>query len=156
LRNGDVHDWTAQVVPMHEGVPFCTAQTLPQPPQAATLLTVAVSHPFETVASQLPYPDAHEIEQLPAEQDAAPWFVLQTFPHAPQFDVFVAVFTSQPLDAVMSQSANVESQLTTWHVPVAHDSTAFGSEQTTPHPPQFDVVLRFTSQPFAGLPSQSA
>jgi hypothetical protein len=48
------HDWTAHVVPLHVGVPFCTEHTLPQVPHALTLFVVAVSQPFEMVASQLP------------------------------------------------------------------------------------------------------
>jgi hypothetical protein len=43
-----------QVVPMQPGVPFATAHTIPQPPQALVLLVVVVSQPFEASASQLP------------------------------------------------------------------------------------------------------
>ena len=42
------------VVPMHAGVPFCAEHVMPQPPQALTLLVVAVSQPLTTFPSQLP------------------------------------------------------------------------------------------------------
>ena len=45
---------TAHVVPTQDGVPFCTAHTLLQLPQAFTLLVVEVSQPLLTLASQLP------------------------------------------------------------------------------------------------------
>jgi hypothetical protein len=54
FKNGAVHDWTEQVVPMQAGVPFWTPHTFVQLPQALTLLVVGVSQPFVALASQLP------------------------------------------------------------------------------------------------------
>jgi hypothetical protein len=145
-----------QVVPEQAGVPFCTAQTAPQPPQAFTLFVVAVSHPFATLLSQLPKPAAHMIEQAPPEHDGAPFWPLHWFPHPPQLAVLTAVLTSQPFTLLMSQSANAPLHATSSHVPVAHVAVAFGRAQATPQPPQLVRVFRLVSQPFAYWPSQSA
>ena len=49
------------------------------------------------------------------------------------------------------------AQVATVHDPALHAAVVCGSEQTLPHALQFPaLVLRFTSQPFAALPSQSA
>jgi len=121
-----VHDWIAQLVPLHTGVPFCTEHTLPQPPQALTLFVVAVSQPLVTFASQLPKPAAHMIRHDPFEHVGEPLFELQAFMHEPQFDVFVAVLISHPFVLLPSQFANVPTHEVISHVPVAHDVFAFG------------------------------
>jgi hypothetical protein len=51
---GAVHALIEQVVPTQLGVPWATAQIVPQPPQALTLFVVAVSQPFAALASQSP------------------------------------------------------------------------------------------------------
>lgn len=147
--------WIPHAVPLHVGVPFCTEQTFPQPPQALTLFVVAVSHPLATFASQLPKPAAHMIVHEPFEQPAEPLVVLQAFMQAPQCVVFVAVLISQPFVLVPSQLANVPVHEVISQVPVAHDVFAFGYAHVTPQPPQLLRVLRFVSQPFAYKPSQS-
>jgi hypothetical protein len=145
-----------QLVPEHPGTPFWTAQTLPQPPQAFTLLVVAVSQPLATLLSQLPKPAAHMIEQEPLEHEAAPFCELHALPHPPQWAVLTAVLTSQPFTLLPSQSENVPLHETSSHVPVAHEAVAFGRAQATPHAPQLVRVFRLVSQPFAYWPSQSA
>jgi hypothetical protein len=124
--NGVVQDWITHVVPLHVGVPFCTEHTLPQPPHALTLFVVAASQPLLTFASQLPKPAAHMIPHAPLVHVAEPFVELQTFMHAPQFEVFVAVLISQPFVLTLSQLANVPTHEVISHVPVAHDVLAFG------------------------------
>lgn len=123
---GAVHDWMPHVVPLHVGVPFCTEQTFPQPPHALTLFVVAVSQPLVTFASQLPNPAAHMIPHEPPEHVAEPLFALQTFMHAPQCCVFVAVLISQPFSLLPSQLANVPVHDVISQVPDAHEVFAFG------------------------------
>jgi len=94
-------------VPEQTGVPFCTEQTLPQPPQALTLFVVAVSHPLLTFASQLPNPAAHMMPHDPPEHVADPFVVLHAFMQAQQCVVFVAVLISQPFVLLPSQLAKV-------------------------------------------------
>ena len=96
--------------------------TFPQPPQAFTLLVVAVSHPFATLLSQLPKPAAHWMEQAPFEHDAAPFCELHALPHPPQLATLTAVLISQPFCFMPSQSANVPLHETSSQVPVAHDA----------------------------------
>jgi hypothetical protein len=154
--NAPVHDWTAHVVPMHAGVPFCTEQTVPHPPHALTLLVVAVSQPFAALASQLPKPAAHAMVHVPLTQVGDPFTLLQTLPHAPQLVTDVLVLVSQPLPTLASQFANGVLQLRMAQLPVVHEGVALGRLQERPHPPQFAVVWRFVSQPSEYRPLQSA
>jgi hypothetical protein len=144
-----VHEATVHWVPEHAGVPFCTAQTTPQPPHAFTLFVVTVSQPLVSVASQLPKPAAHVMEHAPPEQDGAPLFALHALPQAPQWDTFVAVLVSQPFAVFPSQFANVPLHEAISQVPVAQVSTAFGRSQIAPQLPQLVSVLRLVSQPSA-------
>lgn len=100
-------------------------QAVAQLPQWFVLVVVLVSQPFATLPSQLPKPEEHVIEQLPAEHVGVPLADEQAAPHPPQLPVLVFVFVSQPFAALPSQLPNPASQPTSWHVPLEHDSVAF-------------------------------
>ncbi len=79
----------------------------------------------------------------------------QLLPQAPQC-VLVLIGVSQPLAALLSQLPKPAAQLDTVHWPPAQPAVALDREQVRPHMPQaVGVVLRSTSQPLEGLPSQS-
>jgi hypothetical protein len=122
--------WTPHVVPRHSGVPFCTVQIVPQPPQFWGLFVVAVSHPLPTFASQLPKPAAHVMPQTPEAQYARPLVVSQARLQPPQFFALVSVFVSQPFAAFPSQSANGGMHDEISQVPLVHVVLAFGSTQS--------------------------
>lgn len=46
---------------------------LPHAPQSSGALFRSISHPFSDLWSQSAHPSAHEVEQAPATQIAAPW-----------------------------------------------------------------------------------
>jgi hypothetical protein len=80
-------------------------QTLPQVPQWLTLVWVLTSHPLAALPSQLAKPPEQTMPQVPPLHVAVPLLLLHTLPHAPQFATLVPVETSQPLAALLSQSA---------------------------------------------------
>lgn len=89
---------------------LCTAlaraQTRPQPPQWFTLLLVLISQPLTTCPSQFAKPELQlEMPQVLALQTGVPLAEAQVLPQAPQFERLLVVLTSQPLDALPSQSA---------------------------------------------------
>ena len=142
--------------PEHDGEPFEPLHTLPQAPQFDALEPVLTSQPLATLISQSEKPALHAIEHEPLEHDGVPLAPLHTFPHEPQFDVFVPVFTSQPFTALISQSANPALHAMA-QLPALHEGVPFEPLHALPHDPQFDaLVLVFTSQPLAALMSQSA
>jgi len=64
---------------------------------------------------------------------------------------------SQPVDSTPSQSPNGGVHDAIRQTPATHVDVALGSVQAVLHAPQFIGLLRVsTSQPFAGLASQSA
>jgi hypothetical protein len=84
---------------------FARLHTAPQAPQLARFVFRFVSQPSAELPLQSPRPVLQlEMPQTPATQFAVPPVDGQTFPHALQFDTLVCVFTSQPLDAMPSQS----------------------------------------------------
>ena len=142
--------------PEHEGVPFVPLHTLPHAPQLLALVLVFTSQPLAALMSQLPKPPLHAMAQLPALHDGVPFEPLHTLPQAPQFDALVCVFGSQPVTALISQSANPALHAMA-QLPALHEGVPFEPLHALPHDPQFDaLVLVFTSQPLAALMSQSA
>jgi hypothetical protein len=76
--------------------------------------------------------------------------------HAPQWVEELAVFTSQPLAALPSQSAKPAAHDATTHRPPAQALVALARAQRVPQAPQLvALVLSEVSQPLAALPSQS-
>jgi len=75
----------AQLPDWHSGVPSVPLQVVPHPPQLVGSEAVFVSHPLPIWTSQSTHPGLHEaIVQLPEEQPAVPFGMLQEFPQLPQ------------------------------------------------------------------------
>jgi hypothetical protein len=76
----------------------------------------------------------------------------------PQVPQFVAVVSeaSQPLAGLPSQSPKPDEQAPVAQEPPTQLGVPFAVVQALPHVPQLAVVVTDTSQPLAGLPSQSA
>lgn len=143
--------------PLQLGVPPVVEHWLPQAPQLFTFVAVLTSQPLAALLSQLANPCEHWMEHCPAEQLGDPLTVLQACPQAPQCSAFVPRSTSQPLDAVPSQSAYPELHDWIAHAPFEQVGVAFGRLQALAQAPQLDtLVLRFTSQPSVAFPLQSA
>lgn len=135
-------------------VPCPLVQALPQDPQLATAVLRVTSQPVEANPSQLPKPPLHATEHEPAEHEAVPLVPLQTAPQEPQLEVFVFVFVSHPLAALLSQFPNPELQ-TGAHAPPEQLVVPFTFVQPFPQTPQsVIVVFVFVSQPFPALASQ--
>jgi hypothetical protein len=93
--------------------------------------------------------------QRPAAQVAVPLVLLQTVLQPPQC-VGVLRLVSQPLAALPSQSPKPEAQAIP-QLPAVHAGVPPDAEHFVPQALQLLIsVLRFTSQPLAGLASQSA
>jgi len=93
----------------------------------------------------------------PPEHPALAFGSAQTFLQPPQLLGSVAVSTSHPFAAAMSQSWKPVLQLAIVQTPAAQPLTAFGSMHALPQPPQLPgLVSVLVSQPLAALPSQLA
>ena len=75
----------------------------PHTPQWALLVSVLVSHPLLTMASQLPVPAAHVTSHVPVLQSGAPGVGAQDIPQLLQ-SLAVTRFVSHPLVGLVSQS----------------------------------------------------
>jgi hypothetical protein len=104
---------------------FVKLHAVAQLPQWVGLFVVLVSQPLATLPSQLPKPDEHVIEQVPAEHAGVPLADEHAAPQPPQFAVLVLMLVSQPFDVLPSQLPKPASQPTSWQVPLEHDSVAF-------------------------------
>jgi hypothetical protein len=92
----------------------------------------------------------------PAGQPAVPLTMLHMFPQPPQFCV-VFVFVSQPLRTLPSQFAKPALHIAIPQTPAVQLAVSFTAGQMTPQAPHEAGLLSVsTSQPFDGLPSQSA
>lgn len=139
-----------QVPPPHDSLEFGMSQIWPQAPQF-DVVQIDVSQPFCALLSQLSQPALQLGKQPLAEQVVVPCALLQASPQPRQFDN-VPSAVSQPAADV--QSAKPVLHVDSTHVPVLHDSVAFGRSQRTPQSPQLDDVRMLVSQPFEVLPSQ--
>lgn len=75
-------------------------------------------------------------------------------PHAPQFEMDVVVFVSQPLFGLPSQLPKPIAHIGV-HMPLVHDVVPFIFEHVVPHVPQLDVLVPvLISQPLPYIPSQ--
>ncbi len=149
----------AQAPARHEALPFVVEQALPQRPQCEALARVSVSQPLLGLPSQSAKPGLHEATpQRPPAQVAVALGRLHAAPHAPQWGAAESRSVSQPLDSLPSQSPRVVGEHTRVDSqrPAAQRAPALGKEHAVPHAPQCKVFTRVsTSQPLAGLPSQS-
>src|SRR5262249_19772946 len=97
LREPGGDDEQPQVPFVQLGVPFAPqGQTWRHMPQLLAFWFRLVSQPVAGVPLQLPKPVVHDRTQVPPGHVAVSLLVLQTLPHAPQFEVEV-VLVSQPL-----------------------------------------------------------
>jgi hypothetical protein len=125
-------------------------------PQFSTSAVVLVSQPFAGLWSQSPKPLAQVGTHAPAVQATDTVFcVAQTFAQAPQLLLLVRRSTSQPFDAMPSQSAKPMLHDAMAQTPVPQVAVALGKEHVMPQLPQFVFVVRVASQPFEYALSQS-
>jgi hypothetical protein len=95
----------AQMPAEHEAVPLVEVQTFPQALQFETLVLRSTSQPLAALLSQLPKPEAHAIAQAPLVQEGVPLAELHTVPQALQLFGSALRSTSQPVEALLSQSS---------------------------------------------------
>jgi hypothetical protein len=134
------------------------AHARPHAPQCATEVARSLSQPLEMLPSQSPYPVAHAKVQVPALHAALVFGAptpAHARPHAPQFVALPSRLTSQPLVALLSQSAKPAAHEIA-QTPIAQRAMPFAELHARPHAPQdVAVALRSVSQPLPALPSQS-
>jgi hypothetical protein len=126
-------------------------------PQWPAFVVMLVSQP--SAALQSAKPEAQAPVHVPFVQiGVGTLLLLHVFPHPPQFATDVLILVSQPFGSWSSQSPYPELQVKMEQIPMAHVGVAFGGEQATPQPPQFEGVLMFVSHPSSvapgSLPSQ--
>jgi hypothetical protein len=89
-----------------------------------------------------------------AAQSVDPWAFVQLAPQAPQLPVLLVRFTSQPVEAKVSQLPKPGVQAMP-HEPDVQDGVPFVPLQAVGHPPQCAAsVFRFASQPLLPIASQ--
>ncbi|MBK6533845.1 MAG: hypothetical protein IPF99_30940 [Deltaproteobacteria bacterium] len=100
----------------------------------------------------------HEIVHAPATQPGTAFARAgHSIMHPPQLVVESRTFVSQPSLRLPLQLPKPTLQVATAHTPAAHAAIPFGGLQERPQLPQSVMLVRVsTSQPLAGLPSQSA
>jgi len=145
---------TAQLPPVQVALAWGSTQARPQAPQLSSLVRRLVSQPSLAVPLQSPAPSLQRTTvQAPAAQPtaAAPGSE-HTIPHPPQLEGLIAAlaqYAVAPAPQVMRGAAQVAP-----HAPPEH---TWPAAQALPQAPQLALSVRVsTSQPLAGLPSQSA
>ena len=137
----------------------CVAEhAFPQRPQLALDDASSTSHPLAGLLSQSAKPALQvPTAQRPPTHAGIPLAIAHAVAHPPQCAASVCVFDSQPLAALMSQSAKPALHAPNTHAPPTQDALALLTAHTLPHAPQFAALVRVSaSQPFAGWLSQSA
>jgi hypothetical protein len=143
---------------VHDGMSLLVLQTLPQAPQLFGSLPIEVSQfvpgcPGQCANPMLQLPMAH----MPLAQAGDPFIVVQVRPHIPQLAGVVCVLVSQPSLGSLLQSPNPFAHAVITHCPAVQVSVALLIEHCFLHAPQlFGSPSMWTSQPVAGLLSQSA
>jgi len=136
LPNPALHVITQALATQVPVATLAPTQPMPQPPQLAASVAV-----FTQALPQLVVPVGHA--QLPPTQARPDGHAR---PHMPQFAELVAMFTSQPFEALRSQSAVPLGQVTP-HAPPEHTAVpGVPAVQVVPHPPQFDVSVSVFTQ----------
>jgi hypothetical protein len=148
---------TRHVPVLHDSVAWARSHAVPQVPQSVSVCRL-VSQPSVATPLQSAHP-ALQLATVHCEfaQPAVPFGAEHSAPHPPQLFGSVVVVVSHPLPGLLSQSAvpgtgHVEHPQT----PVVH----FGVHPAVGHlfgqlPQWFTSLLRFTSHPLLGSPSQS-
>jgi hypothetical protein len=124
--------------------------------QSAQSVSVAMlrSQPLLALPSQLLKLAEHVGTHAPPVHVVEPLAFVQAVPQAPQFDVFVERFTSQPSAGSALQFPNPPLQVSE-HDPRLHVALAFAPLHTEPQEPQLPTLTSvFVSQPLFALPSQ--
>ena len=132
-------------------------QALPHAPQCVTAVSVLVSQPFDSLASQSPHPllqlstwqvlVVHTAEAFENEHGLA---------QNPQWSTLVVVSVSQPATAG-SQSPNPTAQFETSQTPSTHTGVPPRDGHEFPQVLQLvGSAFRLASHPLLGSPSQSA
>ncbi len=153
-----LHEATVHAPAAHPGAPLLTEHALPQRPQWPVAVRRSVSQPFDGSPSQSPkFSSQRATAQRPAVQAGVPCSTRQAVPHAPQCVTLVPVSVSQPLPAIMSQSASGAAQAPTAQAPMTHAAVPPITMHALPQRPQWPVLVRRSvSHPFSGFMSQSA
>jgi hypothetical protein len=150
-----LQDVTTQLPVEQLSFAFGRLHAVPQAPQLVSEVS-AVSQPLPDMPSQLPYPLSQAPSvHVPLAQLSDALVKLHVEPHAPQF-ISVSSGVSQPFAASPSQLPQPALHAVIVHVPLAHDSEAFGRLHGVPQPPQFMRVVIGVSQPSALAMLQSA
>jgi hypothetical protein len=142
----------AQVPPAHALDALArTSHTAPHIPQCALLVLVSTQAP-----EQLLCPIAQPLVHMPVIASQLGVAPEHTRPHVPQWEGDESE-ASQPFAAIPSQSAKPGAHAFVQR-PAAQEARWFGpAAHAAPHDPQWvRLVLVSVSQPFAGIPSQSA
>jgi hypothetical protein len=122
----------------HVAVALGALHAVPHPPHRMGLVRVSASQPFIAFMSQSAKPASQVTPQVPIAHVAvarAP--AGQALPQRPQFAALVAVFASQPLAAIMSQSPKPALHIATVQAPAAQPAVPLAAMQVFPHVPQF-------------------
>jgi hypothetical protein len=128
--------------------------TLPHWPQFFGSLEVSTSQPVAGLRSQSAMGGLHiGLLQTPPAQVSVPPVMLQRMPHTPQLAGSTAVWISQPLAGLWSQSAYPELHEAMVHAEPTHFSKALFVLHAAPHAPQLlESVVTFTHDAAAALP----
>ena len=136
-----LHEPTVHAPALHPAVALASEHVLPQRPQLRGSVPVAVSHPSEASPSQLAKPVLQVIVHAPEAHAAVPLVRLHATRHPPQFDTSVLRLTSQPFDAVESQSPKPVLHDATVHALATHAPVALTGAHVRPHAPQFSALV---------------
>ena len=140
---------------VQEATPLVASQAAAHAPQLSESWSMSTSQPFAGFMSQSANPGLQTMLHEPFVHEAVPFVPSQADAHELQFCGSLVRSTSQPFDALRSQSANPELQ-TMMQAPLMHEAVPFVESHTVPHALQFwGSALRSASQPLAAFMSQS-
>jgi hypothetical protein len=146
LPRPGLHEATVHAPATQAGVALGREHIRPQPPQWLAVALVLVSQPLAALPSQLPKPALQVIPHTPPVQVAVPLLALHTLPQAPQWVGEDERLVSQPLAALPSQLPKPALQAARVHTPAAHTAVALAKEQALPQRPQWEGLLRRSTQ----------
>jgi hypothetical protein len=127
--------WMAHVPVEHVAVARARVHGVPQAPQFVVEVS-AVSQPFESFPSQLPWSELHmSMRQLPVEHVAVAFEREHVVPHMPQLSSMLSR-SSHPFASPPSQLPKLPLQPWIRQVPPPHVAVAFARLQEVSHDPQ--------------------
>jgi hypothetical protein len=145
---------TAHAPAVQVAVALARLHARPQPPQFCRLVRTSVSQPFAAIASQSPKLGLHwtTLHIPPVQPWEATLVSAQALPQAPQWAGSMAVLAQN--DPPVPVHAVSGAEQVAPHRPAEQTCPA---AQVVPQAPQLVLSVRvLTSQPLAGLPSQSS